>query len=509
VQRQPIAFFTRVQTGSLVSRLNTDIVGAQQAVTTVLAQVFSIVLTVSLVLAAMFTLSWQLSVAALVMFPIFFLPAKLFGPRMQRLVREGMHQDAAMGSLMNERFNVAGATLAKLNGDPEREAASFGRLAGKVRDVLIRQDVYGRMFFISTTLLTACTTALVYGLGGALVIDGVLQIGTLVALVTLLLRLYGPINQLTSMQRNIVTALVSFDRVFELLDLEPVLTESPDARPLIISGTAAPDVEFDRVSFRYPVAAQVSLASLERPMAFANERTSEAWILDDVRFRAPAGKLTALVGPSGAGKSTIAHLVSRLYDPLLGAVRIGGQDLRDVTLASLRTVVGVVSQDAHLFHDTIRMNLQYARPDATDADLAAACRAARIEDTIAALPEGLDTVVGERGYRLSGGEKQRLALARVLLRNPPIVVLDEATAHLDSESEAAIQQALATALSGRTSLVIAHRLATVRDADQILVIRDGKVTETGTHESLYAAGGLYADLYRTQFATQAEAVRTS
>ncbi|QLQ40516.2 ABC transporter ATP-binding protein [Micromonospora robiginosa] len=504
VQRQPLAFFTRVQTGSLVSRLNTDIIGAQQALTSVLAQSLSIVLTVALVLAAMFALSWQVTLAALVTVPIFFLPAKLLGRRVQRLIREGMQQDAAMSSMMNERFNVSGAMLAQLYGDPDREAGGFAARAARVRDIFVRQDVYGRLFFMSTTLLTACTTALVYGMGGALVIDGVLQIGTLVALLALLMRLYGPINQLTSMQRNVIAAVVSFDRVFELMDLQPLLRERPNARalPAPAEGDPAPEIVFDAVSFRYPAATEVSIPSLETHTRTAAEAQEQPWILRDVSFEVPAGKLTALVGPSGAGKSTITHLVPRLYDPVDGVVRVAGHDVRDLTLGSLRSTVGVVSQDAHLFHDTIRANLAYADPEASTEDIVRACTAARIWDMILALPDGLDTVVGDRGYRLSGGEKQRLALARVLLKSPPIVVLDEATAHLDAESEAAIQQALATALAGRTSLVIAHRLATVRDADQIVVLDEGRVRERGTHESLRAAGGLYADLYRTQFAPQ-------
>ncbi|MFG2956780.1 ABC transporter ATP-binding protein [Streptomyces sp. NPDC048291] len=503
VQRQPVAFFTRTQTGSLVSRLNTDIIGAQQVVSSVLSQSVSIVLTMALVVSAMFYLSWQISAVALLMIPIFFLPAKVFGKRVQRLVRAAMEQDAAMGTIMNERFNVAGAMLSKLYGRPVQEAEAFDGRASKVRDLRVTQDVYGRMFFIATTLLTACTTALVYGLGGSLVIDGVLQIGTLVALTTLLFRLYGPINQLTSIQRNIISAVVSFDRVFEVMDLKPLLEERADARALPAAGEVAPDIEFEGVSFRYPTAEQVSLRSLESLERRVPEKADDSWILDDVSFRAPAGQLTALVGPSGAGKSTITHLVPRLYDALAGAVRIGGQDVRELTFASLREQIGVVTQDAHLFHDTIRTNLLYADPDATDGELEEACRAARIWEVIDGLPNGLDTVVGDRGYRLSGGEKQRVALARVLLKSPPIVVLDEATAHLDSESEAAIQQALANALSGRTSLVIAHRLSTIRHADQILVIDAGRVRERGTHDSLLAAGGLYAQLYHTQFSRQA------
>jgi ATP-binding cassette subfamily B protein len=391
--------------------------------------------------------------------------------------------------------------LAKLYGRPDEESAEFADRAGRVRDVAVATGVYGRMFVIIVSVLTALTTALVYGVGGGLAIAGELRLGTLVAMVTLLLRLYGPINQLTNMQINVMTALVSFDRVFEVLDLEPLIAERPDARAAP-GGGPAPDIEFDGISFRYPSRDEVGLASLESTSA-GPERAASAPILSDVSFRVPAGRLTALVGPSGAGKTTITHLVPRLYDPTAGAVRIGGHDVRDLTMASLRDLVGVVSQDAHLFHDTIRANLSYARPDASEREIVEACQAARIWDTIAALPDGLDTVVGDRGYRFSGGEKQRVAMARLLLKSPPIVVLDEATAHLDAESEAAVQRALKTVLAGRTSLVIAHRLSTIRDADQILVVAGGRVRERGTHEELLSAGGLYAELYRTQLADQA------
>jgi ATP-binding cassette subfamily B protein len=415
-----------------------------------------------------------------------------------------MQQDAALGSMLNERFNVAGAMLTKLYGRPGDEARQFASRAGRVRDIAVSTTIYGRALFIVISLFTMLVTAAVYGVGGWLAVDGTLQIGTLVALVALLIRLFAPISQLTSMQLNLQTALVSFDRVFEVLDLRPLVAERPGASALPSGGpgAGAPAVEFDRVRFRYPVASEISLASLEsiaRPMA---EHPSGTWILDEVSFTAPGGRMTALVGPSGAGKTTITQLVPRLYDPLDGVVRIGGHDVRDLTLGSLRDTIGVVTQDAHLFHDTIRANLLYARPDATETDLAEACRAARIWDLISALPEGLDTVAGDRGYRLSGGEKQRVALARLLLKDPPVVVLDEATAHLDSESEAAIQQALRTALACRTSLVIAHRLSTIREADQILVVDGGRITQAGSHSELLAAGGTYAEHYRTQFAGQ-------
>ncbi len=453
VQQQPIAFFTRAQTGSLVSRLNSDVIGAQQAITSTMSAVVSNILTVGAILVTMVYLSWQITLIALVLIPLFLLPARRVGRRLQRLTRESMQLDAAMGSTMTERFNVAGAMLVKLFGRPREESEVFAGRAGRVRDIGVVQAMYGQVFFISLTLLAALATAVVYGVGGSLAIHGALQVGTLVALTTLLGRVYGPIAQLSN---------------------------------------------------GYPSASEVSLASLESIALPAPERQgAAAGVLREVSFRAPSGKLTALVGPSGAGKTTITALAARLYDPNDGAVRIGGYDVKDVTLDSLHDAVGVVTQDAHLFHDTIRANLTYARPSATELELIGACEAAQIWDLISSLPDGLDTVVGDRGYRLSGGEKQRVAVARLLLKAPSVVVLDEATAHLDSESEAAVQRALKTALAGRTSLVIAHRLSTIREADQILVVDAGRITERGTHEELLAAGGLYADLYHTQFAGQA------
>jgi ATP-binding cassette, subfamily B, bacterial len=510
VQQQPIAFFTRAQTGSLVSRLNSDVIGAQQAITSTMSSVISNILTTGAILVTMFYLSWQISLIALVLIPLFLLPAKRVGRRLQRLTRESMQLDAAMGSTMTERFNVAGAMLVKLFGRPREESEVFAERAARVRDIGVSQAMYGQVFFISLTLMAALATSVVYGLGGSLVVRGVLQIGTLVALSQLLVRIYGPITGLSNVQINVMTALVSFDRVFEILDLKPLIAERPDAvvLPALIPRDGgqgiAPDIEFDDVSFRYPTASEVSLASLESIALPAPERpNSGAGVLHEVSFRAPSGRLTALVGPSGAGKTTITALAARLYDPDAGTVRIGGRDVRDVTLESLHDVVGVVTQDAHLFHDTIRANLTYARPAATELELIEACEAAQIWDLIASLPDGLDTVVGDRGYRLSGGEKQRVALARLLLKAPSVVVLDEATAHLDSESEVAVQRALKSALTGRTSLVIAHRLSTVREADQILVVDEGRIIERGTHAELLAAGGLYADLYHTQFASQA------
>jgi len=528
VQQQPIAFFTRAQTGSLVSRLNSDVIGAQQAITSTMSSVVSNILTVGAILVTMFLLSWQISLIALVLIPLFLLPARRVGRRLQRLTRESMQLDAAMGSTMTERFNVAGAMLVKLFGRPREESELFAERAGRVRDIGVTQSMYGQVFFSSLTLLAALATAVVYGVGGSLVIRGALQVGTLVALSQLLVRVYGPIAQLSNVQISVMTALVSFDRVFEVLDLKPLIAERPGAAVLparipagavsaggIPAGSSpegpegapqllAPEIEFDDVSFRYPTASEVSLASLESIALRSPERPGAgAGVLHGVSFRAPSGQLTALVGPSGAGKTTITALAARLYDPNDGTVRIGGYDIRDVTLESLHDVVGVVTQDAHLFHDTIRANLTYAKPEATELELIEACEAAQIWDLIAGLPDGLDTVVGDRGYRLSGGEKQRVAVARLLLKAPSVVVLDEATAHLDSESEAAVQRALKTALAGRTSLVIAHRLSTIREAGQILVVDAGRITQRGTHEELLAAGGLYADLYHAQFASQA------
>jgi ATP-binding cassette subfamily B protein len=503
VQRQPLAFFTRTQTGSLVSRLNTDVVGAQQAITSLLSQTISTLLTLILVVAAMLYLSWQVSIVMLAVIPLFIFPGRLVGKRLQRLARQQMQLDAELGSLATERFNVAGALLAMLYGRRDEEASLFEGRSRQVRDISIVTNVYGRAFAIVIALLAALTTALAYGIGGAFAISGAFQVGTLVALVALLTRIYGPINQLTNMQVNVLTALVSFDRVFEVMDLKPLVADVPGAYalPASTAGTA-PAIEFDQVCFRYPAASEITLPSLESISLPAPEQADNGWVLRNVSFRVPGGQLTALVGPSGAGKTTITHLVPRIYDPSSGTVRIGSHDVRQLTLQSLHDTVGVVTQDAHLFHDTIRANLMYARPDAAEQDLVQACQAARIWDMISSLPGGLDTVVGDRGYRLSGGEKQRVALARLLLKAPSVVVLDEATAHLDSESEAAIQRALETALAGRTSLVIAHRLSTIREASQILVIDEGEIRERGTHQELLAAGGLYAELYRTQFAQQ-------
>ncbi|GAA5067454.1 ABC transporter ATP-binding protein [Thermocatellispora tengchongensis] len=494
VQRMPVAFFMRAQTGALVSRLNTDVIGAQRALTTTLSSVVSNVISLVLVGGAMLVLSWQITLIALVLLPVFLFPARWVGRRMSKLTREQMQLDAEMSSVMTERFNVAGAMVAKLYGRPDDEAVTFATRAGRVRDVGVTVAMYGTVFRIALGLVAALATALVYGVGGVLSVNGAFELGTLVALSALLMRLYGPLTSLSNVHVDVMTALVSFDRVFEVLDLKPMVAERPGATP-VPGGPAT--VEFDDVHFRYPAAAEVSLASLESVARPDSGQSQD--VLTGVTFTARPGELVALVGHSGAGKTTITSLVSRLYDVTEGAVRINGQDVRDATLDSLRDTVGVVTQDAHLFHDTIGANLRYARPSATDEEIWEALRAAQIAELVESLPDGLDTVVGDRGYRLSGGEKQRLALARLLLKAPRVVVLDEATAHLDSESEAAVQRALKTALAGRTSLVIAHRLSTIREADQILVVQDGRIVERGRHEDLLREGRVYAELYKTQF----------
>lgn len=495
VQRQSIAFFTRTQTGALISRLNSDVIGAQQAFTSTLGGVLGNVISVTVVLIAMFALSWQITLVSLILVPLFLLPARYMGRRLQSLTREQMGLNAQMSSQMTERFNVSGALLVKLFGRPDEEARSFAAKADRVRDIGVRIAMANRWFFTALTLVAALATAITYGLGGNLVIEGAITLGTLLALVALLAQLYGPLTSLSNVRVDVMTALVSFERVFELLDLHPLVREPAAPRRLPTGGLS---IDFERVEFAYPTAAQVSLASLE---SIAREESAGVGepVLHDITFHADPGTLTALVGPSGAGKSTITALLTRLYDPEAGAVRIGGVDLRDVTSSDLRDAVGVVTQDAHLFHETIEDNLRYARKDATLDDLRSACAAAQILDLIDQLPDGFGTVVGDRGYRLSGGEKQRLALARLFLKAPRIVILDEATAHLDSESERLVQRALDTALDGRTSLVIAHRLSTIRRADQILVVVGGRIVQRGTHEELLASGGMYETLYRTQF----------
>jgi len=497
IQQMPLAFFTRTQTGALISRLNNDVLGAQQAFTDTLSSVVSNFISVVLVLIAMFFLSWKITLVSLIILPIFVLPAKRVGRKLSVITREAYGLNAQMNNTMTERFNVSGALLVKLFGRPEDERGSFEDKAGRVRDIGVTQAMYARIFIAALMLTASLATAVVYGWGGVQAVDGALSVGTVVALAAYLTRLYGPLTALSNVQLDIMTALVSFDRVFEVLDLPPMIDEKPDAVPL---PTGPARIEFDHVDFRYPEAAEVSLASLESVAVL--ETTVPQQVLFDVSFTAEPGQLVALVGPSGAGKTTISSLVPRLYDVRSGAIRINGVDLRDTTLESIAATVGVVTQDAHLFHDSIRNNLLYASPDATEEQLVDALRGAQILTLVESLTDGLDTVVGDRGYRLSGGEKQRLAIARLLLKAPEIVVLDEATAHLDSESEVAVQNALALALKGRTSLVIAHRLSTVRDADLILVLDHGRIVERGHHTELLAAGGTYADLYRIQFKGQ-------
>jgi ATP-binding cassette subfamily B protein len=497
IQRMPIAFFTRTQTGALISRINNDVLGAQQAFTGTLSNVVSNVISVVIVLGTMFYLSWQITLIALVLLPLFVVPARLMSGRLQRITRESYSLNAEMSGQMSERFNVAGALLVKLFGRPADETTLFRSKARRVADIGVQQAMYARIFLVSLSLVAALATALVYGLGGRLAIQGSLSVGTVVALTLYLSRLYGPLTSLSNVQVDVMTALVSFDRVFEVLDLPPSIDDAPDAVPLDVPAGSAASLEFSHVDFRYPTAAEVSLASLESVAVLDN--APERDVLHDVSFRAEPGQLVALVGPSGAGKTTISSLVTRMYDVQSGSVRVADRDVREVTLASLRDEVGVVTQDAHMFHDTIRANLSYARPDVTDEEMWEVIDGAQIGDLIRSLPDGLETLVGDRGYRLSGGEKQRLAIARLLLKAPAVVVLDEATAHLDSESEVAVQRALATALAGRTSLVIAHRLSTVREADLILVVDDGRIVERGRHEDLILVGGLYSELYRTQF----------
>ena len=493
VQKQSIAFFTRTQTGSLISRINSDVIGAQQAFTSTLSGVISNVLTLILVAAAMLTLSWQITLVSLVLLPIFIIPTKWIGKRLAGYTRRSFELNAEMSSNMTERFNVSGALLVALYGDRSAESTNFRGKARRVADMGIKIAMLNRIFFIAMTSVAAIATSFAYGIGGHLAINQKITIGTLLAITALLARLYGPLTALSNIRVDVMSALVSFERVFEVLDLEPMVKES--ANPKSISN-AIPAIAFENVFFAYPKAEEISLASLEA--AAKPELVESGEILRGISFNCEPGTLTAIVGPSGAGKSTISSLLPRLYDVTSGAIKINGTDIRDSSILDLRSLIGIVTQDSHMFHESIRDNLRYAKNNATDEEISSACEAAQIGEFIRSLPNGLDTVVGERGHRLSGGEKQRLAIARLLLKAPRIVILDEATAHLDSENEAMVQEALKIALVGRTSIVIAHRLSTIVHADQILVVDNGQIVESGKHEALVANGGLYFELYQRQ-----------
>ena len=493
VQTQSVAFFTRTQTGALISRINSDVIGAQQAFTATLSGVVSNSVSLVLVVGTMLILSWQITIVSLLLLPLFLAPTKWVGKKLQSLTRESFNLNAEMSSTMTERFNVSGAMLVALYGRQSDEKSYFRTRARKVADIGIEIALLNRIFFIALTSIAAIATAIAYGIGGHLAINGTVTVGTLLAITALLARLYGPLTALSNVRIDVMTALVSFERIFEVLDLAPMVQDRPGAKDLVGRDLA---VEFKDVSFAYPKAEEISLSSLE---SIAKPETVESGVvLNGLTFTAKPGTMTALVGPSGAGKTTISALVPRLYDVTEGSIEVGGVDIRELTMKSLRENIGVVMQDAHLFHDTIGENLRYVKPGATDAEMQAACEAAQIWSLVSSLPNGFDTMVGERGHRLSGGEKQRLAIARLLLKSPQVVILDEATAHLDSENEALVHAALSAALKGRTSLVIAHRLSTVRDADQILVLEKGKIVELGTHDELVSKNGLYAELYNRQ-----------
>ena len=501
VQRMPIAFFTRTQTGALISRLQSDVMGAQRAITETTTGLVGIVLNIALAIVGMMTLesksgeTWKITLMALFLVPVFLAPTRKMGKVLQKLMRRQQENNAQMASQMTERFQIGGAMLVKLFGKHEREKSQFSEKAGNVRDIGIKSSVYGRIFFALFSLVAGVGTVLIYWRGGLAVIDGAIQVGTLMAMIQYLSGIYGPVTMLSNIRVEVMTGMVSFDRVFEVLDFPIGIADKPSSFDLV---NPQGRVQFENVWFRYPTAQEVSIESLELPGLELRDRSNE-WVLEDVSFTIEPGTMSALVGPSGGGKTTITSLVPRLYEATEGVVKIDGHDVRNLTLESLRESIGVVTQDAHMFHDTLRSNLLYSKPNATDAEMEVALRAAQIWELVSSLPDGLDTTVGERGYRLSGGEKQRLAIARLLLKNPAIMILDEATAHLDSESELAIQRALAEAFQGRSSLVIAHRLSTIVNADQILVVDDGKIVERGTHFELLKSGGLYGELYRTQF----------
>jgi len=499
VQRQSIAFFTRTQTGALISRINSDVMGAQQAFTGTLSGVVSNVVSLVLVVTAMLILSWQITIVSLLLLPLFLLPTKWVGKRIQALTREAFNLNATMSSTMTERFNVSGALLVSLYGKPAKEEGFFRSRARKVADIGIQTAMLNRIFFVGITSVAAVATAFAYGIGGHLAIDGAITVGTLLAITALLARLYGPLTALSNVRIDVMTALVSFERVFEVLDLHPMIIDRVNAQQLIKKDLS---IEFKDVTFAYPNAQEISLASLES--VAKPETVDSGEVLRGISFTAPAGSLTAIVGPSGAGKTTMSALLPRLYDVTSGNILIDNHDIRDYTVQSLRDSIGVVMQDAHLFHETIAENLRYAKADATEEEMEAACKAAQIWDLISSLPNGFDTMVGERGHRLSGGEKQRMAIARLLLKAPAIVILDEATAHLDSENEELVQEALHQALRGRTSIVIAHRLSTVMQADQILVLEKGLIVERGTHEELILGSGLYSELFARQDLTANE-----